>query len=121
MVRWLTGHAFLGLQDFRAGTTAISVCRLCGQVPERADHVLLDCPRLAQQRLDILGGATLDKRNLEWEVNSVLRFMKETGAEDMEGSLENVDEEELDVVQDEVDDAPLRRYHVISTSESDSS
>ena len=37
-VRWLTGHTFLGLQNFRCGTVVTSFCQLCGQVPERVDH-----------------------------------------------------------------------------------
>ena len=55
VVRWLTGHAFLGLQNFRCGSVVTSFCRLCGQVPERADHLLLRCPRLLRS-VPVSGG-----------------------------------------------------------------
>ena len=47
VVRWLTGHAFLRLQNFRADSsvTPMSVCRYCSRRPERADHIMLKCVR----------------------------------------------------------------------------
>ena len=40
VIRWLTGHAFLRLQNFRADSsvTPMSVCRYCSRRPERASH-----------------------------------------------------------------------------------
>ena len=76
VVRWLTGHAFLGLQNFRCGTVALSFCRLCGEVPERADHLLLRCPRLALLRADCFKSWQLGAQ-IHWEVDWILKFIND--------------------------------------------
>ena len=52
IVRWLTGHAFLRLQNHRAGMSDTPTCRGCGEADERADHVLLQCDSYFQERMD---------------------------------------------------------------------
>ena len=76
MGRWLTGHAFLGLQNFRCGSTALSFCRLCGQVPERADHLLLRCPRLNGLRASTFRAWTMDYHPV-WEVDWIEKFLSD--------------------------------------------
>ena len=83
LVRWLTGHAFLGLQNFRCGTVAVSFCRLCGQVPERADHILLRCPRLNNLRSDCFRSWGLD-HHPTWEVDWILKFLQDHRVEHLE-------------------------------------
>ena len=83
LVRWLTGHAFLGLQNFRCGSVALSFCRLCGQVPERADHLLLRCPGLTHLRADCFRSWLLDARP-EWEVDWVAKFLGHSSVESLE-------------------------------------
>ena len=83
MVRWLTGHAFLGLQNFRCGTVVTSFCRLCGQVPERADHLLLRCPRLAGLRAECFRSWSLDYRP-QWEVDWILKFLGDPAVSSLE-------------------------------------
>ena len=48
VIRWLTGHMFLRLQNFRADSsvTPMRVCHYCSRRPERVDHILLKCVRL---------------------------------------------------------------------------
>ena len=92
VVRWLTGHAFLGLQNFRCGTVVTSFCRLCGQVPERADHLLLRCPRLSLLRADCFRSWALDYPP-QWELDWVLKFLRDPvvgGLEDPTNSPEEI-------------------------------
>ena len=83
LVRWLTGHAFLGLQNFRCGSVATSFCRLCGQVPERADHILLRCPRLNLLRSDCFRSWGISPTP-EWEVDWILKFLQDQRVEHLE-------------------------------------
>ena len=83
IVRWLTGHAFLGLQNFRCGSTALSYCRLCGQIPERADHLLLRCPRLNGLRASAFKAWAMDYHPI-WEVDWVLKFLMDETVETLE-------------------------------------
>ena len=122
-VRWLTGHAFLRLQNFRAGTTALSTCRLCGRKPERADHILLECPRLSGLRTDCFGSAYIDgeEESPDWEVGDFLKFITVP-------EVANLEEEELEDSVEEAssgeDPSPIaprvsrRPPHTISTSDS---
>ena len=115
-VRWLTGHAFLGLQDFRAGTVAVSVCRLCALVPERADHLLLECPGLSNTRTECFGAFGPRVDNDEWEIGEFLRYLERIGAAEMEKSPDAAETSEGD--SDEEAQRPVVA-HAISTSESD--
>ena len=122
VIRWLTGHVFLRLQNFRAGTSAISVCRLCGQKPERADHILLECPRLGELRMDCFGSAYIDtdEERPDWEVGDLLEFLAAAGVANLEEEEDkNVDEE---IATSSASDAPppvcRRQPHTISTSDS---
>ena len=54
----------------------MSFCRLCGQVPERADHLLLRCPRLARLRAESFRSWLLEHPP-QWEVEWILRFLKD--------------------------------------------
>ena len=107
-MRWLTGHAFLGLQNFRTGTEVSSVCRLCGLVPERADHLLLECPRLAVLRSDCFR-VWAPARNPRWEVDWIVKFVESprvlllesrqdylSGGDDDDEDGHDAEEEDLD-------------------------
>ena len=83
IVRWLTGHAFLGLQNFRCGSTALSFCRLCGQVPERADHLLLRCPRLNGLRASTFRAWTMDYHPI-WEIDWILKYLSDEAVAELE-------------------------------------
>ena len=86
-MRWLTGHTFLKLQNFRCGIETTSVCRLCGLVPERADHILLECPKLNVLRAECF--RTWDTGpNPHWEVDWILKFLED-------GVVEHLEESEL--------------------------
>ena len=91
VVRWLTGHAFLGLQNYRCGSVAISFCRLCGQVPERADHLLLRCPRLNGIRAESFRAWNLGPIP-EWEVSWVLKFLEDPGVSTLEDPTNSPEE-----------------------------
>ena len=91
MVRWLTGHAFLGLQNFRCGSAALSFCRLCGQVPERADHLLLRCPRLAQLRSECFRAWNLGPIP-EWEVDWISKFLHNPSVDTLEDPTNSPEE-----------------------------
>jgi ribonuclease HI len=79
LVRWLTGHAFLRLQNFRAtpNVTPQSVCRLCKQVPERADHLLLHCPCLRYLRANSFQSNNIDTSKPSLRVNHILTFTQD--------------------------------------------
>ena len=57
VVRWLTGHAFLRLHNFRA------------------DHIMLKCVRLRLLRAECFGPWDLSRMRPEWEVSQVLKFL----------------------------------------------
>ena len=124
MLRWLTGHAFLRLQNFRAGTTALSVCRLCGRKPERADHILLECPRLSNLRVDCFGSAYIDvdvdDERPDWRVGDLLKFLS---AEVVASLEEEEPRDSTEGFSSEEDPPPprvcRRPPHTISTSASE--
>ena len=109
VVRWLTGHAFLGLQNFRCGSVAVSYCRLCGEVPERADHLLLRCPGLCQLRAECFKAWNLDHPP-RWEVDWITNFLRDgrvehledptNSPEDISGRTESGDESGEDTSSD---------------------
>ena len=77
VVRWLTGHAFLRLQIFRADSSVMpmSVCRYCSRRPERADHIMLKCVRLRLLLAECFGPWDLSQTCPEWELSQVLKFL----------------------------------------------
>lgn len=85
-VRGLSGHAYLGLQNFRCGTHAVSVCRLCGQVPERPDHLLLECPCLQSMRASTLRLLAPSPAPV-WEVEWILKFLAHPSVLQLEDPL----------------------------------
>ena len=76
VVRWLTGHSFLSLQNFRmdSSVTPMNVCRYCSRLPERVDHIMLKCVRLRLLRAECFGPWDLSKARPEWEVSQSLIF-----------------------------------------------
>ena len=96
MIQWLTGHAFLRLQNFRADSsvTPISVCRYCSRHPERADHIILKCVRLRLLQAECFGPWDLSRTRPEWELSQVLKFLdspKILALEDQEQEARNLD------------------------------
>ena len=123
-IRWLTGHTFLRLQNFRAGTTAMSVCRLCGRKPERADHILLECPRLSGLRINCFGAAYIDtdEEKPSWEVGDLMKFLSVDWVRSLEEEEPGNSEEEASSGAEPVPVAPRacrRPPHAISTSDSE--
>ena len=95
VIRWLTGHAFLRLQNFRADSlvTPMSVCRYCSRRPERADHIMLKCVRLRLLRAECFGPWDLSRTRPEWELSQVLKFLaspKILALEDQEHEARNL-------------------------------
>ena len=64
----------------------MSVCRLCGRKPERADHILLECPRLSGLRTDCFGSVYIDtdEERPNWEVGDIVKFISAPGVVDLE-------------------------------------
>ena len=71
----------------------ISACRLCGTVPERADHILLECPRLSAVRSDCFRAHVLPPTPA-WEVDWLLKFVENDVVVELEESPEDEEEEE---------------------------
>ena len=122
-IRWLTGHTFLRLQNFRAGMTALSVCRLCGRKPERADHILLECPRLSGLRTSSFGAAYIDtdKERPSWEVGDLMKFLSAEWVLNLEEEEPRNSKGEASSGEEPTPVAPRARRrppHAISTSDS---
>ena len=83
---------------FRAGSVPLSTCRLCAMVPERADHILLSCPRLSTWRRECFRHTNVSADEPEWEVSHVAKFL---------GS-ETIRDLEADELEDEQDEAGRR-------------
>ena len=75
-VRWITGHAFLQVQNQRAGQEVDPECRLCGQSPEKADHILRECPALGPLREECFG-FHLWRDGQEWEMGGLIKFLSD--------------------------------------------
>ena len=76
----MSGHAFLRVQDQRAGQDVDPLCRLCGLAPEKADHgVLRDCPALENLRADCFG-SHIWTEGQEWEIGGLLKFLVTTAS-----------------------------------------
>ena len=71
---------------------ATSSCRLCGMVPERADHLLHECPRLAS-----LGSQCFKtwepSPNPRWEIDWVTKFVEDDLVMPLEESAAMVEED----------------------------
>ena len=87
VIRWITGHAFLGLQNYRTQISDTLLCRFCEEVPERADHLLLWCPRLNDLRTDCFR-TRIPNLPPKWEVSWLLQFLND----DLISPLENEDD-----------------------------
>ena len=55
--------------------------------PEKADHVLRECPRLNQLRWECFGALQLTSET-EWEVSALCRFLKDDRVSTLEDSGE---------------------------------
>ena len=84
----MTGHAFLQVQNQRAGQEVDPLCRLCGSAPERADHVLRECPALGVLRAECFG-MHLWQIGQEWEVGGLIRFLSDERVLSLEDSEED--------------------------------
>ena len=60
-------------------------CRLCGQHPEKADHILRECTALLQHRWDSFGTPQFTP-DMDWEVSGLRRFLQDARVSDLETS-----------------------------------
>ena len=82
LTRAITGHNFLSKHQNRIGQPVAPECRLCEEAPETFIHLTTECPRLAQQRLEIF----LDKApdgTLDWKIGKLKKFIITTAVYDM--------------------------------------
>ena len=130
-MRWITGHAFLRLQNHRVDEVAHpdTECRHCKESPERADHVLLRCKSLLWTRMWSFHTWSLDVSDHNWEVSNLVRFINTPVVKGLELPLAG----ENDILEDtwsssddeeEDDDQPLPHHaplnpgaHAISDSD----
>ena len=91
LVCWLTGHAFLGLQNFRCGSVATCFCGLCGQVPERSDHLLLRSILLTQLKARSFKAWNLGPQP-GWEVDGIICFLTDPAVETLENPTNTPEE-----------------------------
>ena len=88
IVRWTTGHAFLQVQNQRAGQEVDPTCRLCGLAPEKADHILRDCPALGALRHECFGSYFWQK-DQEWEMGGLIKFLSDERVLSLEDNEED--------------------------------
>ena len=126
MVRFLTGFAHLRRMNKKMYPAKYSTnkCRLCGQVPERATHIVWECDALATERLQILNTLPVTNPVTPWDPHAVKSFL----ALDIVRRLE--DDDDADNVMDggsnyegSVAESMRSTYstarHVISSSENE--
>ena len=92
--RWLSGFVFLRRQNelVNPGSYPSIMCRLCGEAPERAIHLISDCEAVAQRRLQYLGKHTIDDpSDFEWGVNQMLKFLDTSQLLEMENTEADID------------------------------
>ena len=82
-IRWLTGFAFLQAPNALRGLTEDDNCRLCAIAPEKADHILRQCPALNQLRWESFG-------KFHWEVKGLARFLQAERVRSLEDSEEDL-------------------------------
>ena len=56
---------------------------MCGLVPERADHILLECPRLLGLRAECFR-TWIPGESPNWEVDRLLKFLESDAVKDLE-------------------------------------
>lgn len=91
LVRWITGHTFLGLQNQRVDLTVDGKCRGGGLVEERADHILLECPAFLQLRAESFRTYSVGRKEPAWEVPQLLALLESPQVALLEGSLQQDD------------------------------
>ena len=69
----MTGHNNLNYFQTRIGLWGNRTCRFCEERDETFWHLLIDCPRFRQARLDIFGDQ-LPCNNMTWSVRDILNF-----------------------------------------------
>ena len=72
IIRWATGHNFLRNHKFNINPSDYPNpgCRLCGQAPESAEHVIFHCTAIKEERDNLLPtkqGETMDPTTLSIE------------------------------------------------------
>ena len=87
-IRWLTGFAFLRSKNFQLGLDDGDICRICAQAPEKAEHIFRECPALNQHRWECFGVFQLAP-GVEWEVQSLLKFLADERVRSLEDSAED--------------------------------
>ena len=84
-VRFLTGHCFLRRQRILTKMPAPSIyCRYCGNAPERAIHILTECPFFQPYRITHLGTPTLSPTAPLWLPRNLLALLACPRISDME-------------------------------------
>ena len=78
-IQMLSGHNFLKRHMFIAKEVDNPECRLCGgenDAEETSDHIIRECPALANERCRHLGKEVLDQSELgKWCIESLSRFL----------------------------------------------
>ena len=60
-----------------AGTENDDDCRLCLEDTESTHHIMTECPALAEARLKVFGGITLDLTSIRWTTKEIASFINE--------------------------------------------
>ena len=92
VVRWLTGHAFLRMQNWRAEMAPSATCRGCQEKPERADHILLHCGAYLQRRADCFRTYCPALPTPQWKMDRMIRFLQGLAALEEEESEDSEDD-----------------------------
>ena len=70
------------------GISEDDTCRLCALAPEKADHILRQCPALNQLRWESFGKFQLAAGD-PWEVKGLTRFLQDERVRSLEDSEED--------------------------------
>ena len=82
ITRAITGHNFLSKHQNRIGEAVAPECRLCEEEFETFIHLVTNCPRLRQSRIEHLGIDNLEQDN-GWKIRDILKYIQSTSIYDM--------------------------------------
>ena len=84
VIRALTGHDFRKRHEGLVRGVEASNCRFCWQEEETSSHIINDCPRLAEMRMDKFKTSLGSKVTPTWQPEQLAAFLSDPSISEME-------------------------------------
>ena len=84
MIRAITGHDFRKRHEGLVRGVEASNCRFCEREEETSSHIINDCPRLAEKRMDTFKTSMGSKVTPNWKPEQLAAFLSDPSISEME-------------------------------------